>query len=43
MSCSVSTLKEQQENLKKLSQNTQASSDKIAQLQHQVPIVDPFT
>lgn len=38
LSCSVSSLKEQLENMKKLSQNTQASSDKITQLQHQVLI-----
>ncbi|XP_062850624.1 rho-associated protein kinase 1 isoform X2 [Trichomycterus rosablanca] len=32
----VSTLKEHLENMRKLSQNTQASSDKISQLQHQL-------
>lgn len=32
----VSSLKEQLENLRKISQNTQASSDKIVQLQHQL-------
>lgn len=33
---SVSTLKEQLEEMKKISQNSQASNDKIAQLQNQV-------
>lgn len=37
----VSTLKEQLEDMKKISQNSQASNDKIAQLQNQV-FIGPF-
>lgn len=37
----VSTLKEQLENMRKISQNSQASNDKIAQLQSQVSELMP--
>lgn len=37
----VSTLKEQLENMRKISQNSQASNDKIAQLQNQVSELMP--
>lgn len=36
----ASTLKEQLEDMKKISQNSQASNDKIIQLQNQVPSRD---